>query len=325
MPVAKTNLATLVLGCTMLALVVALLVWAERFGQNPRQVDDRATTSAPAPALRLGVVPERDIYAQRRRYQTLVAHLEKQLGEPVELVTLSTYQGVLDDLAERKIDGAFVGSLVAVLAVDRLGAQLIAKPQQPDGGSTYRGVLFVRDDSPVRSVRDLSGRTIAMLRATTAGDLFPIYLLHREGMLDGPEAPTMRWMGTHDQVIEQVIDGYAEAGAVKDLRLASFESAHAPTPLRRLAESEPVPNNSLVLCGDLPSERVAQVRRLLLDMHTTEEGRATLASFEAARFLACELDEFHAIYRMVQALGPAWEWLRVDGPAPTMPTMTADE
>ena len=325
MPVAKTNLATLVLGCTMLALVVALLVWADRFDQNPRQDEDQATTSAPAPALRLGVVPERDIYAQRRRSQACAQNPRAQLGARLQLAALRLYPGVLDELAQKKIDGAFVGSLVAVLAVDRLGAQLIVKPQQPDGGWTYRGVVFVREDSPIRSVRDLSGRTIAMLRATTAGDLFPIYLLHGEGMLDGPEAPTMRWMGTHDQVIEQVIDGYADAGAVKDLRLASFESTHAHTPLRRLAESDPVPNNSLVLRGDLPPERVAQVRRLLLDMHTTEDGRATLASFGAARFLACELDEFHAIYRMVQALGPAWERLRVDGPAPTMPTMTADE
>ena len=50
------------------------------------------------------------------------------------------------------------------------GAKVLVKPTSDVGKpSTYRGVIFVRDDSPLRSLESLAGKTIVLVRATAAG------------------------------------------------------------------------------------------------------------------------------------------------------------
>src|SRR5581483_554509 len=128
---------------SILGFVVAGVLWLER---QPRLAAEPAAAAAQpdAPAatgsLRLGLVPERDIFAQRHRYRQLADYMAARLGQPVELVTLGSYQQILGDFAQRDVDAAFLGSLVTVLAVDRLGARIVVQPMGADGApSVYRG------------------------------------------------------------------------------------------------------------------------------------------------------------------------------------------
>jgi len=64
-------------------------------------------------ALRLGIIPERDVFQQRKAYQLLGEYLQtKELGLPtqatVEILTASSYASALKDLEENKLDAAFV-------------------------------------------------------------------------------------------------------------------------------------------------------------------------------------------------------------------------
>src|SRR4051812_10682421 len=97
-----------------------------------------ADASASAASLRIGLIPERDIFAQRARYRALADYLAARLGRPVELVTLNSYENILRDFADRQVDAAFLGSLVAVLAADRLDVRILVKSELPDGATTYR-------------------------------------------------------------------------------------------------------------------------------------------------------------------------------------------
>lgn len=292
-------------------------------GQNhsPAEVD-------PA-ALKLALVPERDIFEQRQRYQVLADYLASAIDQPIQLMTLNTYDRVLSEMAQGHIDAAFVGSMVAVLAHDRLRVQVLVNPRLPDDVTTYRGVVFVKADSPIQSVQQLRGLQIAGVPATTAGDLYPIYLMHEKGLLQVADAPKMRWVGTHDDVIYEVIEGNVEAGACKNLRLNAWEAEHGKDKIRRLATGDEVPNNALIVRGDLPSARAHALRSALLKMHETEPGRIALAKFGAKQFEPCGIEQYQPIYRMTQAIGPAWKQLGIDGAPPkpvdvTTPT-TGDE
>jgi phosphonate transport system substrate-binding protein len=269
--------------------------------------------------LRIGLVPEYDVFALRRSYQGVTKYLSQKLGRPVEVVTLTSYQAVLADFQERQIDGAFLGSLVALLAMDRYGAQVLVKPEQPGGVSTYRGVIFVRADSPIRSLDDLGGQSIAMLRATYAGSLFPISELVQRNLIMGHAAPRIIWMGTHDEVIDAVVSGRAAVGAVKDLRLDIFEKSHSNETLRRLATSKGVPNNALVMRSDLSKQLGQQIAQVLQEMDNDPEGRQALANLGAKRFVACSRDQYDPIYEMTESVGPAWALVGVTGEAPKRP------
>jgi len=308
MPLARMRISMTVFSITLLVLLLAMLAW---LGGAPMGGD--ATEEPPqtqgllvADPLKLGIIPERDIFEQRRRYRILADYLSVELGRPVTLVTSSTYHGALIDMAEGRTDAAFMGSLIAALTLDQIQARVLVKPQTAEGVSTYRGVIFVRDDSPIQNLEDLAGRSIAMVRTTTAGHLFPIYSLQENGLLSDGNAVAMRWVGTHDQVIHEVEHGRVDAGAAKDLRIDAHELADPTTRYRRLALSEAVPNNALLVRRELDQSLVQQLQTVLLEMDKRDDGRQALSIFGAARFLPCEPEEYQAVYDMTERLGPGW-------------------
>ncbi|MFO8014723.1 MAG: phosphate/phosphite/phosphonate ABC transporter substrate-binding protein [Phycisphaerae bacterium] len=308
-----------ILALTAVALVVGLALWyagmpdlgPEEQGQGPPE-----TPQLSGPAVHLGVVPERDIFAQRRRFRLLASYIGRKLDRPVKVVTLNTYQAVLRDFQEKQVDAAFLGSLVAVLAVDRLDAGVLVKPLYPGDISTYHGVIFVPEVSPIRTVEDLAGRSIAMVKTTTAGELFPLYALMKRGILEGDDAPETVWVGTHDAAILEVLGGRVDAGAAKNLRLDAYLAEQPDAGVRRLAASPPVPNEALIVRRDLARTLGADLKRVLLAMAADPRGAEVLEGFGAERFVPCHLEGFSAVYEMVAELGPHWDRMSVDGPPP---------
>lgn len=313
--------------CLLAIVVVGSVQLAKQLGSG--RADEvgpggESSTAATAAALKLALIPERNIYAQRRRYQLLAEALGGRIGRPIELVTLTTYLGVLDEFEDGDIDAAFLGSMVSTLAHDRIGARVLVKPVTPEGISTYRGVIFVRPDSPIQRVADIAGQSIAMVRTTTAGNLFPIYQFEELGLLHGDDPPKLRWVGTHDDVIYEVLEGRVAAGAAKDLRLAAFEAEHPAQAMRKLAISRPVPNNALLVRPGLDPLLTDQLTEALLKMHEDSRGAAVLGQFGAARFVPCSIDEYLAVYQMVEALGEDWPLVGVAGPPPERPLHMVD-
>jgi len=272
--------------------------------------------------LRIGLIPERNLFEQRRAYQALATYLDKKLpATRVELVTTSTYAGILEDFRQPSdqggVDCAFLGSLVAVLAADRHDAQVLLKSESVrlsgEALSTYRGVLFVKDDSPIQSITDLANKRVAGVRTTTGGAVFPLFI---NGQMPEDKNFEMLWSGTHEDVIREVAEGAADAGAVKDTRLEAYQRDHPDARFRRLAQTAAVPDNALLVRRDLPAETRDALVQTLLAMNATPEGQIVLAQMGIQRFLPCTLEEYASLYQMLRALGPRWSDLSLEGPAP---------
>ncbi len=310
---------TILVGSLIVVLLVAMpLAFRSGAGSRPPSPPQPigATTRPAADTLHFSLVPERDIFAQRERYRILARYLAAQICRPIEMVTPANYQGVLTGFANGETDGAFVGSLVAVLAHEMYGAEVVAKPELPNGISTYRGVIFVHQDSPIQTVAQLGGHSLGMVRATTAGHLFPIDVLNDQGLLDGPHAAQMRWLGTHDDVIREVLCGHLDAGAVKDLRLEAWLADHPRDQVRRLATSEAVPENALIVRAGMDPALRRHLQAALLRMDQTPQGRAVLAQLGAARFIPCDISQYRAVYAIARRLGPLWQRLGLNAPQP---------
>jgi phosphonate transport system substrate-binding protein len=305
-----------VAGSLVLILGLALLVWLGMVPRVPKE-----SNAAPAPVrtgavFRIGVIPERDVFAQRQRYRALADYLSEQIGRPVELVTVSSYEAIIEDFKDKQVDAAFLGSLVAALAMDRYDAQVIAKPELPSGVSTYRGQIFVREDSPIHSVKDLAGKSIVMVRTTLAGHLFPMYELAQAGLIKGPDACKIIWVGTHDDAVIEVANIRADAGAAKDLRIDAYASENNPVKLRVIAQSDPVPENALVLRKEIAEQIGASLQKTLLRMNSNPAGKAALGEFGVTRFVPCNPQEYKAIYDISEKLAGIWDDVLISGPPP---------
>ncbi|HUO09462.1 MAG TPA: phosphate/phosphite/phosphonate ABC transporter substrate-binding protein [Phycisphaerae bacterium] len=313
-----------------LAAIFAALAWLAHF-----PTADVPTASAPAPVpairFRLGLIPERNLYEQRRAFRALADYLDSHVNPKsrlstldtgpslhVELVTSSNYAGILHDFAHNDIDGAFLGSLVAVLAVDRSGAQVLVKSESHSGKDTYAGTLFVPPDSPIHSLADLRGKKIAAVRTTNAGSIFPLFAFQQAG-IDRANEPQLLWSGTHDDVIEEVFAHRVDAGAVKDLRLDSWEQEHPGQNFRRLATGPRAPESALVVTRDLPPDLRDALAATLLQMNRDPQAAPVLQALQLNRFVPCDISEYTPLYDMLDAIAPRWSETGVDGPPPLRP------
>lgn len=298
----------------LLAIVLGLLAI---LGYEPAPIPSPPVTTAPTlAAIRIGLIPERDIFALRKRHQILADYIAGQLGRPVELVTGNSYETVLKDFAEKRIEAAILGSLVTVLCVDRLDARVIAKTELPGGVSTYHGVICVPAESSITSVEQLAGASITLVRTTTGGNLFPIHELLRLGLMHERNAPRFVWVGTHDEAVDAMMKGLTTAAGAKNLRVSAWLRDHPGRDIRILAQSGEVPENALVVRGDVADTLGAELSRIVMNMDKTDAGRAVLRDYGATRFLPCAIADYKVIYDLVADLGDQWRQLGVAGAPP---------
>ncbi|MGA2496793.1 MAG: phosphate/phosphite/phosphonate ABC transporter substrate-binding protein [Tepidisphaeraceae bacterium] len=315
--------AAIIVSTVVLLGLLAALLWLGGPDTRPRPVTVPTTQAAAAPFV-IALVPEYDVFALRRNYRGLADYLSPRVGRQVEIVTLSDYEAVLTEFSGKRIEAAVVGSLVAVLAMDRCGARPLVRPQTR-GTANYCGVLFVRDGSPIRSLSDLGSGKLAMVKTTTAGSLFPLAELHRLGsqptQLDDPR---LMWMGTFDDVITAVMTGAADVGGVKDLRLDAFTRGHPEARIRVLARGPAVPNNTMLVAPDVAEELATTLKATLLGMGTDPHAKTALSSLGIDGFIPTSPREFGPVFDLIEAAGEGWEMVGVSGPPPRRPAGKGD-
>lgn len=281
-----------------------------------------ALAALPVPAaeprpggLVLGLVPEVNVFRQRARFEPLAAWLSEAAGVPVRFTSLPRYGSALEGLEAGRLDGAVLGSFAAAVAIERLGAIPLARPVGLDGASTYRGVLFARRDSGLRTAAQLRGKRMVFVdRATTAGWVFPLAWLRAQGIA-GPEgffAETW-FAGSHDAAIAAVLERKADVGAAKSnvLDEARASDPRVERDLLVLASSPPYPSNALVLRRDVDPAVAARLRSALLGLERAPGGGRVLESVRALRFVETSAADYAPVRELAARAG-----VRLETPRP---------
>ncbi|MCP3905072.1 MAG: phosphate/phosphite/phosphonate ABC transporter substrate-binding protein [Planctomycetes bacterium] len=253
----------------------------------------RAGLAAP---LRIGLIPELDVFAERRNHRALAAYVQQRSGRRVELVTDRSHGSLLDRFARNRIDAALLDPLVATVAADHCGAVLLASVEFTTPSGSHRAVVFARYDAPLRTVDDLGGRSVALIRSTMAGELYPLYRMQQAAVLGGDRPPELIHEDTPEAVIAHVVAGRAHAGAAPLGVLDAYTQQHPETRFRHLDTSDPLPRRLLVArAGDT----AAELRRIVIAMEHDPQGRAALAAFGATRFADSPPETLEPVRRMM--------------------------
>ncbi len=258
--------------------------------------------------LVLGLVPEINIFEQRKRYKPLIKYISGKIDIPVRMKIYESYFKIIESLRDGDADLAFVGSLNYVIAHHVAGAEVLAKPEWADGVSTYSGLIFARKGTGLTADPSTwKGKKMALVHEfTTAGDLFQRHYMMERGFLKPNKLlAEIHYEGSHDAAVMMVLKGDAHIGGAKDLvfkRLAS-ENRELKENLVILAESDRVPSNGLVVSGFIDGKTKKRLKSVLLGMDKNAEGRAVLARFRAKRFLDTDRNDYKAVYRMMKGIG----------------------
>jgi phosphate/phosphite/phosphonate ABC transporter binding protein len=254
----------------------------------------------------IALVPAINIVEQETRYRPLIQYLTRKSGIPMEVKYAPTYRAIVRDFSKKSFDGAFLGSFAYALVHNRTPLEVLARPEE-NGKSSYRGILFVRKDSRIKSFRDLRGKTFCFVdKATTAGYLFPLIYFKEHG-IDRPDTFLKKivYSGTHDASIKSVLNRDADAGVAKNLVFQDVSQEHPRVrrELEVLASSLPVPTNGLSVRKDVDWDMKEDLKRILLQMDQDTEGREVLKRFGADRFLPTSDGDYRNLYAMIKRLG----------------------
>ncbi len=257
--------------------------------------------------LLIGLIPEQNVFRQREHYMVLKKYLYDRLGITVNFTNLSRYGNIVDRFTTEHMDGGFFDSFTYALAHNQLGVEALARPVNLDGTSTYRGHIFVRKDSGIRTAAEMKGKRFAFVeRATTAGYLFPLAYLRKNGITD-PRAYLGEtfFAGSPEAAIQAVLNKEADIGAAKDTiyDLLATENPRVEKELVVLTSSNVLPLNCLAVRRDLDPELKNALKKTLLDMEKDREGIETLRRFGARGFIETNNGDYEYLYRLSAQVG----------------------
>ena len=286
---------------TLLILVIFLQVPGNYNLAEAKQPEDEKT-------LRLVLVPEKNVFEQRRRYKYITDYLSKRMDMNFTVEIMTNYGNISEAFIEGQADAGFFGSFSYLLTHAKAGIEPIARPIWPDNNSTYRGYIFVRKDSNIQTVKDMRNKSLVLVdKATTAGYIYPLfYFKYYYGIKNIKDYfSQISFANSHDAAAWAVYTGEADIGGAKN---HIFNNIMAEYPdfkeqMIVIAESSQVPSNGLAVRKDLNPAIKLRIKTLLLSLHETPEGQEILKKFGALKFIKTSNDDYNVLYNMVNQLG----------------------
>jgi phosphonate transport system substrate-binding protein len=284
-------------GCVILALVTGC-----------KKAEKTSLAEEPqGKPLVIGLIPEQDIFNQVERYRPLADYLSRKIGRKIELKMLTRYGNIVNNFVSSGMDGAFFGSFTYTLAHAKLGVEVLARPVNLDGASTYHGLLFVRKDSGIISIKDMKGKRFVFVdKATTAGYLLPLEYFHHNGVKNyRTYLGETYFAGTHEDAIHAVIEKKADIGAAKNTvfeRLAK-DDPRISKELLVLVKSPEVPENALAVRRDLDETLKQGIKVALLTMDEEANGQTVLKTFGAQRFVETTDKDYSPVIEYAREIG----------------------
>ena len=269
--------------------------------ENPGQFNSGEKT------LRLVLVPEQNVFEQRRRYGYITDYLSRKMEMNVIVEIMANYGETTNAFVERIADAGFFGSFSYVLTHVKAGVEPIARPVWLNGSSTYRGYIFARKDSGIETVKDMKNKSLVLVdKATTAGYIFQLFYFNYYGIPKLEDYfSKISYAGSHDAAVWAVYTGEADIGGAKNHIFNRFKDEYPDfrEQMIVLAESPEVPSNGLAVRRDLNPAIKLRLKILLLSLHETAEGQEVLKNFGALKFIETTDQDYKALYNMVQELG----------------------
>ena len=220
-------------------------------------------------------------------YKKLLNYIGEKLGRKVEFIDREDYGAINRMLMNREVDVAFVSSGPYVEGHDEFGLELLAAPQV-SGETVYYSYIIVPEDSPVKNLKELRGRSFAFTDPlSNSGTLVPRYMLAR--MNEKPESffKSSYFTYAHDKSIRAVASGLVDGAAVDSL-IWEYENKTDPeftSKTKIIERSSPYAIPPVVIRHGIELALKEKLLHIFLDAHNDEKGGEILREMMIDKFV----------------------------------------
>jgi len=254
--------------------------------------------------LRVSAIPDEAPTELQRKFAPLGKYLEKELGMPVSFVPVSDYAAVVESLATKKLDLAWLGGFTFVQAKIRTGGTAIPLVQrEEDAKFTSK---FITADETIKTLADTKGKTFAFgAPSSTSGHLMPRYFLMRDGINADKDFKNVAFSGAHDATVAFVASGKADAGVLNaSVWEKLVEQKKVDPKVHVIATTPPYFDYNWTVRGDLDPALVKKIFDAFLKLDPKNPEHAEILGLQrAAKFIPTKKENYEGIESAAKAAG----------------------
>lgn len=217
-----------------------------------------------AAELKFGLLPRLSEKEMIEGFTPFAQYLEKELGVKVKLIVPKDFDTWTKEAKAGAYDIAYTNPYLYVVVKKAVkDAQPIAIASEPEIGTKLYGTIIVKKDSPIKSIADLKGKTVAATDPGSAGAyLVQMLMLQKAGLKK--EDVKVIFEKRRDPVAEAVLAGKADAGFLRDDDVEKLKAG--ADKFRKLGKSDPIPNWVIFVGKKMDPAMVDKIRKAVLKL-----------------------------------------------------------
>ena len=264
--------------------------------------------SVPAHAqsvLRISAIPDEAPTELQRKFSKVAAYLGKQAGMKVEYIAVTDYAAVVEGLAAKKIDLAWLGGFTFVQARLRTGNAIPIAQRAEDEKFTSK--FIANAASGINGLADLKGRNFSFGSvSSTSGHLMPRFFLLENKINPDKDFKRVAFSGAHDATALQVESGKVEAGVLNASvwdKLVSEKKVDTRK-VKVIWTTPPYFDYNWTVRGDLDPVVVKQLTNAFLELDPKNLQHKELLDLQrASRFIATKPENYKGIEAAARSAG----------------------
>jgi phosphonate transport system substrate-binding protein len=256
--------------------------------------------------LRVSAIPDEAPTELQRKFKPLGDYLAQETGMKVEFTPVTDYAAVVESLATKKLDLAWLGGFTFVQAKLRTNGSAIPIVQRAED-EKFTSRFIVPVGSSAKTLADLKGKTFAFgSPASTSGHLMPRFFLLQAGINPDTDFRNVAFSGAHDATVAFVAGGRAEAGVLNASVWDKLMEAKNPNALkvRVLATTPPYYDYNWTVRGDLDPALVKKLTAAFLKLDPGNPAHKTILELQrASKFILTKASNYDGIENAAKSAG----------------------
>ena len=201
----------------------------------------------------------------------------------------------------KEIDMGILNALSYINISNKAGLTPLARRVMNNRG-TYQSYIIVHKDGNIKEYGDMKGKIFAFQDPySTSSYLLPRIMLMNNGIDPDRDFKRALFISTHDSIIYAVLNWTADAGAVASY-IYDQTDVKIKEKIKVLDKSDPVPLGPMVIRRDLGEELAYKIKKIMLGLDQSEEGKKALQCAKLSRFEDAEDSDYNILRKMVSFL-----------------------
>ncbi|KGN02605.1 chemotaxis protein [Clostridium novyi A str. 4570] len=201
----------------------------------------------------------------KKMYVPILENVCKSMGYKARTIIVKNYDALSDNIKEDIIDVGWFSPFAYVNAHEKAGVIPIVTPKI-NGKDYYNGYIIARKDSAIKKLSDLKNKTFAYVDENSAsGCIYAKHILKLNNLDPDRIFNKSYFLGSHDNVINAILNGEVDAGATYDEALENARKEGVPVEdLVILAKSDNIPKDAIAVNKKMPKELIDNLKEAFI-------------------------------------------------------------